>query len=79
MKKIIALFLSAVLLLSVAAMSAAAEDGIADQIEDKLHASIQREENSPEWITALPYAQDESIRAGREHHPALCRGGLWDG
>ena len=61
MKKILALFLSAVLLLSVAVMSAAAEDGLADQIEDKLHASIQREENSPEWITALPYAQDESI------------------
>jgi L,D-peptidoglycan transpeptidase YkuD (ErfK/YbiS/YcfS/YnhG family) len=61
MKKIIALFLSAVLLLGVGAVSAAAEDGLADQIEDKLHASIQREENSPEWITALPYAQDESI------------------
>lgn len=61
MKKIIALFLCAVLLLSAAALSAAAEDGLANQIEDKLHASIQREENSPEWITALPYAQDESI------------------
>jgi hypothetical protein len=47
MKKIIALFLSAVLLLGVGAVSAAAEDGLADQIEDKLHASIQREENSP--------------------------------
>lgn len=61
MKKIIALFLSAVLLLGAGAVSAAAEDGLADQIEDKLHASIQREEDSPEWITALPYAQDESI------------------
>ena len=61
MKKIIALFLSAVLLLGAGAVSAAAEVGLADQIEDKLHASIQREENSPEWITALPYAQDESI------------------
>jgi L,D-peptidoglycan transpeptidase YkuD (ErfK/YbiS/YcfS/YnhG family) len=61
MKKIIALFLSAVLLLGACAVSAAAEVGLADQIEDKLHASIQREEDSPEWITALPYAQDESI------------------
>ena len=61
MKKIIALFLSAVLLLSAAAMSAAADSGLSDQIEDRLHASIQREEDSPEWITALPYAQDESI------------------
>ena len=61
MKKIIAVILGAVLLLSVGAMSAAAEDGLADQIEDKLHASIQREEASPEWITALPSAQDESI------------------
>ncbi len=61
MKKIIALFLSAVLLLSAAAMSAAADGGLSDQIEDRLHASIQREEDSPEWITALPYAQDESI------------------
>ena len=41
MKKIIAVLLGAVLLLSVGAMSAAAEDGLADQIEDKLHASIQ--------------------------------------
>ena len=61
MKKIIAVILGAVLLLSIGAMSAAAEDGLADQIEDKLHASIQREEDSPEWITALPSAQDESI------------------
>ena len=60
MKKVIALFLSAVLLLSAAAMSAAADGGLSDQIEDRLHASIQREEDSPEWITALPYAQDES-------------------
>ena len=61
MKKIIAVFLSAVLLLSVGAMSAAAEAGLADQVEDNLHASIQREEDSPEWITALPDAQDESV------------------
>ena len=61
MKKIIAVFLSAILLLSAGAVSAAAEAGLADQIEDKLHASIQREEDSPEWITALPYAQDESV------------------
>ncbi len=61
MKKIIALLLSTVLLLSLGALSAAAEDGLADQMEDRLHASIQREGDSPAWITALPGARDESV------------------
>ncbi len=61
MKKIIALLLGTVLLLSLGALSAAAEDGLADQMEDRLHASIQREGDSPAWITALPGARDESV------------------
>ncbi len=61
MKKTIALLLTAVLLLSAAACCAWAENyELADQVEDHLHSSIQREEDSPEWVTALTAAQDEN-------------------
>ncbi len=61
MKKMISILLITALLLSAAAMSAlAAEPALAEQAEDRLHASIQHETDSPEWVTALEAAQDES-------------------
>ena len=61
MKKTIPILLISILLLSASSLGAwAAEPGLADQAEDHLHASIQHETDSPEWITALDAAQDES-------------------
>lgn len=61
MKKTISLLLGSVLFLSAVSLSAwADEPGLADQVEDQLHASIQHESDSPEWVTALEAAQDES-------------------
>ena len=63
MKKTISMLLIAVLLLSAASLSAfAAEPGLADQVADQLHASIQRETDSPEWVTALEAAKDENTK-----------------
>jgi len=63
MKKTISLLLIAGLLLSAASLGAfAAEPGLADQIEDQLHASIQHETDSPEWVTALEAAKDENTK-----------------
>ncbi len=63
MKKSVSVLLIAVLLLSSAVGCAWADDaGLADQVEDSLHASIQHEGDSPEWVTALPAAQDESTK-----------------
>ena len=72
MKKTIAVLMIAVLLLGAsAACASAAEPGPADQVEDRLHASIQHVEDSPAWVTALEAAKDENT--------ALCRGGLRHG
>ena len=61
MKRMISILLITALLLSAAAMSAlAAEPALAEQAEDRLHASIQHETDSPEWVAALEAAQDES-------------------
>ena len=61
MKRMISILLITALFLSAAAMSArAAEPALAEQAEDRLHASIQHETDSPEWVTALEAAQDES-------------------
>ena len=61
MKRMIFILLITALLLSAAAMSAlAAEPALAEQAEDRLHASIQHETDSPDWVTALEAAQDES-------------------
>ncbi len=63
MKKTIAMLLVAVLLLGAsAACASAAEPGLADQVEDRLHASIQHEEDSPAWVTALEAAKDENTK-----------------
>ena len=62
MKKTIAMLLIAVLLLGAAACASAAEPGLADQVEDRLHASIQHVEDSPAWITALDAAKDENTK-----------------
>lgn len=63
MKKSISFLLIAVFLLGAASLSAWAEGaGLADQVEDHLHASIQHETDSPEWITALEAAQDENVK-----------------
>ena len=56
-----------ILALSVSALASAAVDGaeketaLDAQIEDKLHASIQTEQESPEWVTQLEQAQDENV------------------
>ena len=63
MKKTIAMLLIAVLLLGAsAACASAAEPGLAEQVEDRLHASIQHVEDSPAWITALDAAKDENTK-----------------
>ena len=63
MKKTKCLLLITVLQLSAASLSAfAAEPGLADQVEDQLHASIQHETDSPEWVTALEAAKDENAK-----------------
>ncbi len=63
MKKTMSFILTAVMLIGVLSCCAFAEgSGIADQVEDRLHASIQPETDSPEWIKALPAAQDENTR-----------------
>ena len=61
MKRMISILLITALLVSAAAMSAlAAEPAFSEQAEDRLHASVQHEADSPEWVTALEAAQDES-------------------
>ena len=61
MKETISLVLISVFLLCAASLSAwAAEPGLSDQVEDHLHASIQHETDSPEWVIALEAAQDEN-------------------
>ena len=61
MKNTISLLLIAVLLFGAASLSAfAAEPGLVDQTEDRLHASIQHEADSPAWVTALEAAKDEN-------------------
>ena len=61
MKKTISLLLGAVLLFGAASLTAfASEPGLADQVEDRLHASIQHEADSPAWVTALEAAKDEN-------------------
>ncbi len=63
MKETISLLLVAVFLLGTVSLIAWAEEpGLADQAEDHLHASIQRETDSPEWITALDAAKDETTK-----------------
>jgi len=60
MKRMISILLISMLLLGAASMSAlAAAPGLADQAEDRLHASIQHETDSPAWVTALEAARDE--------------------
>lgn len=62
MKKLLPLLLVLTLLLGSAACCAFAEDaGLSEQVEDHLHASIQRETDSPEWVAALPIAQDDAV------------------
>ena len=63
MKKTISLLVSALFLLSALSLNAwAQEPDLAAQAEDHLHASIQHETDSPEWITALDAAKDENVR-----------------
>ena len=63
MKKTISLLLVGVFLLSALSLNAWAEEpGLADQVEDRLHASIQHETDSPEWVAALDAAKDENVK-----------------
>ena len=63
MKKTISILLMAVFLINTVSLSAlAAESGLADQAEDHLHASVQRETDSPEWVTTLEAARDKNTK-----------------
>ncbi|MBP3210629.1 MAG: L,D-transpeptidase family protein [Oscillospiraceae bacterium] len=63
MKKRIAMILMTAMLLSGTLYDAAAEgtNPLADQVEDRLHVSIQHEEASPAWVTELAAVQDETV------------------
>ena len=63
MKKGIALILVMTLLLTGTMIFAAAEGNnpLAEQVEDRLHASIQHVTDSPEWVRELAVAQDETV------------------
>ena len=63
MKKGIALILVTALLLTGTMIFAAAEGNhpLAEQVEDRLHASIQHVTDSPEWVSELAAAQDETV------------------
>ena len=62
MKKGMAMLLAAAMLLTGAVICAAAEgNSLAEQVEDRLHASIQHEKESPEWVGELAAAQDETV------------------
>ena len=63
MKKRIAMLLVAAMLLPGTMIYAAAEgtDPLAEQIEDSLHASIQHEMKSPEWVEDLAAKQDVAV------------------
>lgn len=63
MKKGIALILVTALLLTGTMIFAAAEGNnpLAEQVEDRLHASIQHVTDSPEWVRELAAAQDETV------------------
>ena len=63
MRKGIALILVMALLLTGTMIFAAAEGNnpLAEQVEDRLHASIQHVTDSPEWVRELAAAQDETV------------------
>lgn len=62
MKRMLSLLLMPTLLFGGGVCRAFAEEaGAADQAEDRLHSSIQRVTDSPEWVAALPAAQDEAV------------------
>ena len=56
MKKTAAMFLILVLLMGLAGLALAEGES-----PDGIHASIQHVTDSPEWVAALPAAQDESV------------------
>ena len=63
MKKGIVLFLVAAMLLTVTMICASAEEKspLTEQVEDRLHASIQHETESPEWVGELAAKQDGTV------------------
>ena len=63
MRKGIALILVTALLLTGTVIFAAAEENnpLAEQVEDRLHASIQHVTDSPTWVSELAVAQHETV------------------
>ena len=63
MKKVLALLLAAGMLLTGTLACAAAEEAnpLAEQVEDRLHASIQHETDSPDWVKELADKQDGTV------------------
>ncbi|MCR4657078.1 MAG: hypothetical protein K5770_12750 [Lachnospiraceae bacterium] len=60
MKKTIIMPLITALAFGAVSMSACAIDPALIPVQDSIHSSIQHVEDSPEWITELPAAQDEN-------------------
>ena len=63
MKKCMALFLTAAMILTGTLVCACAEGDrpLDQQVEDRLHASIQHETDSPEWVGELAAQQDGTV------------------
>ena len=63
MKKCMALFLTAAMILTGTLVCACAEGDrpLDQQVEDRLHASIQHETDSPEWVGELAAQQDGPV------------------
>ncbi len=63
-KRIFTILGSALLLgltLTAGCMAQEDEMSLDSQVNDQLHASIQHEVDSPDWVKALPSAQDEEV------------------
>ena len=63
MKKCMALFLTAAMILTGTLVCACAEGDrpLDQQVEDRLHASIQHETDSPKWVGELAAQQDGTV------------------
>ena len=71
MKKLLCLSIAVVMMLCLAGCSgaenssgsaAASDDPLTAKVTTELHAPIQVETASPDWVAALPAAQDESVK-----------------
>ena len=54
--------LAATLLTASLACGVQAEEDVSADAGDGLYASVQTEKDSPDWVKALPQAQDEAVK-----------------